>query len=479
MQVTETGTDGLMREFRVVIARDDLDSKLATRLESLKDKVKIKGFRPGKVPVSHLRKAYGKALMNEIVQEAVSEGSQSAIQERALRPAQQPRIEFEGEIEKVLDGKADLAFKMHFEVMPDFTPADPAKLHLTRYVADVEDADVEKALTMLSEQQRSYTPRKGGEKAEEGDALTIDFEGKIAGQAFEGGTGSGVQVVIGQKRFLPGFEEQLIGATMEEEREVKVTFPADYPATDLAGKEAVFQVKVKMAAAPEEVKIDDSFAVKLGLENLEKLNERIRDQIGMDHRRAARAHQKRALLDILDEQHRFDLPNGMVGIEFDAIWRAVLAEMKRENKTFADEGKTEDEMKAEYRAIAERRVRLGLVLAEIGRLNNIMVSQDELTRAITMRARQFPGQERKVVEFYQQNPGAVAEIRAPIFEDKVVDFILTLAQTEEEKISKADLFTDPDDLIVKRGPAKAAAPKDSKADAKGKKGKGKSKADDE
>lgn len=451
MQVTETeASTGLRREFKIVIGRSDLDTRLNTRLESMKGQMKIKGFRPGKVPVAHLRKTYGKQVMSEIIEEAVSESSQAAITEHKLRPAQQPKIELEGEIASVVEGKSDLAFKVAVELMPEFTPVDPATIELERYVAEVEEGDIESAVNRLAEQQRTYSPRGEGEAAQSGDALTIDFLGRIDGTAFEGGTGEDVQLVIGSKRFIPGFEEQLIGAKAGDKTVVKVTFPADYPAKELAGKDAEFDVTVKSVSGADEVKIDDGFAAKLGLSSLEDLRNRVKEQIESDYKRASRSHLKRQLLDKLDAAHTFALPAGMVEQEFSAVWQAVTGELKREGKTFEDEGKSEDELKKEYQGISERRVRLGLVLAEIGRLNNLNVTQEEMTRAVAARARQFPGQEKKVFEFYQKNPQAQAEIRAPIFEDKVVDFIFELAKSKEAKISKEDLFTDPDDLIEKR-----------------------------
>lgn len=454
MQVTETAADGLKRELKIVIGKADLNTKLDAKIAEIKDRIQLKGFRPGKVPAAHLKKTFGKSLMGEIIQETVNESSQAAISERALRPAQQPRIELEGTIEAVIEGDGDLAFKVELELMPEFVPVELSTLELNRLTAAVEDGEVEEALKNLASQQQAYTPRGEGEMAQSGDSLSIDFIGRIDDVAFEGGTGEGVQLVIGSKRFIPGFEDQLIGASAGEKREVKVTFPADYPSPNLAGKDAVFEVTVKSVSAPDEVKIDDAFAASLGLESLDKLKERIKEQIASDYGRAGRAHLKRALLDALDAAHSFELPKGMVDMEFEAIWNAVEAEMKKENKTFPDEGKTEDEAKAEYRAIAERRVRLGLVLAEIGRLNNLSISQDELTRAVAARARQFPGQEKRVFEFYQKNPAALTEIRAPLFEDKVVDFIVELAKVTDVVVPKEDLFTDPDELIERR---KAAA----------------------
>lgn len=449
MQVIETAADGLRREFSIVVGKADLDTRLAIRLEELKGKVRLKGFRPGKVPMNHLRRAYGKSVMAEIIQETVSESSQKAIEERSLRPAQQPKIELTSELENVADGKEDLVFSMTVELMPEFTPVDVTTLSLERLTADIDEADVASTLDRFAEQSRTYAPRADGETAREGDALTIDFEGRIDGTTFEGGKGDGVRLVIGAKRFIPGLEEGIIGAKAGDSREVNVTFPADYSTKTLAGKDAVFSIIVKDVASPEEVPVDDAFATKLGFESLDKLREAISNDIKANYGRASRAHMKRALLDVLDSGHKFELPRAMVDAEFDQIWRAVESELKREGKAATDEAESEEKLKDEYRIIAERRVRLGLVLSEIGRLNKLEISKDELSRAVVARARQYPGQEKQIVEFYQKNPAALAEIRAPLYEEKVVDFAIELARVTEKKVSKQDLFLDPDELIEK------------------------------
>lgn len=449
MQVIETATDGLRREFSIVVGKADLDTKLSSRLEELKGQVRLKGFRPGKVPMNHMRRAFGKSVMAEIIQEAVSEMSAKAIEDRSLRPAQQPKIDLTSELENVADGKEDLTFNMTVELMPEFQPVDVATLSLERLTADIDEADVTAALNRFAEQSRTYNARAEGEAARDGDALTIDFEGRIDGTPFDGGKGDGVRLVIGSKRFIPGFEDGLVGAKAGETREVKVKFPDDYSTKTLAGKDAVFTVTVKDVAAPEDAPIDDTFATKLGFESLAKLKDAISNDIRMNYARASRGHMKRALLDALDAGHKFELPKAMVDAEFDQIWRAVEAELKREGKTATDEAESEEKMKDEYRAIAQRRVRLGLVLSEIGRLNKIEITQDELSRAVVGRARQFPGQEKQVIEFYQKNPNALAEIRAPLYEEKVVDFALELAKVTEKKVSKEDLFLDPDELIEK------------------------------
>jgi trigger factor len=444
MQVTEVSNEGLKREFAILVPKADLDAKVDGKLAEIKDKVQLKGFRPGKVPMAHLKKTFGKSVMGEIVEETVNAATQTAVSERNLRPAQPPRVELTAKADDVVAGKTDLTFNVTVDVMPEFSPVDPATLELKRLTADVPDEDVEKALTGMADQQRTFTTKGEGGAAETGDQVKIDFEGKVDGVAFDGGKAEDFALVLGSGRFIPGFEEQLVGVKAGDEKAVNVTFPETYGSADLAGKAAVFDVKVKDVLAADPVEIDDAFAARMGIENLDKLKDLIRQQMGNDFARASRTHIKRALLDALDKAHDFPLPEGMVEAEFEAIWRAVLGELEREKKTFEDEGKTEDELKAEYRKIAERRVRLGLVLAEIGRLNSLDLTQEELSRAISAEARRFPGQEQQVFEFYTKNQQALAQIRAPLYEDKVVDFIVAMAKVEEEKVSKEDLFKEPE-----------------------------------
>jgi trigger factor len=332
------------------------------------------------------------------------------------------------------------------DLMPEFQTADISKLKVERITAEVADADLDEALETLAKQSRGYTARGEGEAAEKDDIAKIDFVGSVDGVEFPSGKGEDFNLTLGSGQFIPGFEDQLIGAKVGEQRDVKVTFPADYHAADLAGKEAVFAATVKEIKAPDEAKIDDELAKKLGFENLAALKDKVREQVKGDFNAATRLHLKRRILDALDTAHDFPLPPAMVEAEFAAIWAQVEAELKREGKTAADEGKTEDELKAEYHAIAERRVRLGLVLGKLGEQNGITVSGDEVNRAVMARARQFPGQEQQVFQYYAGNPQAQAEIRAPLFEDKVVDFIAELAEVTSKTVDRETLFKDPDDL---------------------------------
>lgn len=448
MQVTETVNEGLKRELKIVVPATDLDSRLQNRLSELKQKVRLRGFRPGKVPVSHLRKVYGRSVMAELLEETVNETSQKAIEEREERPAYKPDIklgEDNEEMEAVLEARADLAFTVAFEVLPDIEVSDLSGIEIERETAEVGDEEVDDAVQRIAQQNKRYEARAESEPAQDNDRLTIDYVGRIDGEAFEGGSETDAQIVLGSGSFIPGFEEQLAGAKAGESRTVNITFPEDYPAAHLAGKEAEFEVTVKEAAQPVEVAIDDEFASSLGMESLEKLREAVRNQIEREFSSQSRQKVKRQLLDKLDELHSFTLPEAVVDREFEGIWQQVTAEMERNGRSFEDEGTTEEEARADYRSIAERRVRLGLVLAEIGEKNEISVSEEELNRAVMEQVQRYPGQEQEVLNYFRQNPNALTEVRAPIFEDKVVDYILELVTVTDKPVSREELFTDPDD----------------------------------
>jgi len=447
MQISETLSQDLHKQFTVTVPAADLESRVNARLEEMKPKVNLKGFRPGKAPVSFLKKQYGKSIMGEVVEAAVTEGSQKVIVDNKLKPALQPRVEPVGSVEDAVDGKADLTFKVIVDLMPDFEAADVSKLTVERLTADIADADVNEALDKIAKNVRNYTTKDGA--AAKDDVAVIDYEGSIDGVPFDGGKGEDFSLTLGSGTFIPGFEDGLIGAKAGEDRDVKVTFPTEYHAAEMAGKDAVFKVTVKEVKSPEDTAIDDELAKKLGLDDLSTLKERVKEQLESDYKAASRLHLKRRVLDALDNAHTFPLPPAMVEHEFTNIWAQVEEELKREGKTAADEGKTEDELKAEYRKIAERRVRLGLVLGKLGEQNGITVAGDEVQRAIMARARQFPGQEQQVFQFYAQNQQAQAEIRAPLFEDKVVDFIAELATVNDRKVDKDTLFADPEDEPAK------------------------------
>ena len=443
MQVTETARDGLKRTLKIVVDQAELSQRFSVRLDELKDRVQLKGFRKGKVPVPHLKKMYGKGLMQEVLEQAVSESSAKAVKDRNERPAQQPTIEIddakEGVFERIVAGQADLAFSMSFEVLPPIPVADLSSLKLERLVADVDDEAVEKALNELADRNVTFAV-EDGRAASNGDMVTLDFKGTLDGEAFEGGAAEGANLVLGKGQFIPGFEDGMIGAKAGEARTVNGTFPAEYPMKNLAGKTAQFDVTVKAVSKPNRPAIDEDFAAGLGTENLAKLKELVAAQIKREYDQASRMKLKRELLDELDKAHTFDLPASLVDFEFDNIWKQLTNNLAATNKTFADEGKTEDEARAEYRGIAARRVRLGLVIGEIGEKNKLSVTQDELRRALIERARQFPGQEKMVYEYYEKQQGALAELRAPIFEDKVVDHVLEQAKPIEKKVTKDELF---------------------------------------
>ncbi|MGA7674336.1 MAG: trigger factor [Rhizomicrobium sp.] len=449
MQITETVSEGLRREYTVVVGATDLEERLTGKIEEIRPRLSLKGFRPGKAPVSFLKKTYRKSMMGEIVEAAVNEGSQKAVSDNALKPAFPPRVEPVGDVQQVIEGKADLEFRVLVDLMPDFDLADVSKLEVERLVADVTDADVDDGVMRLAEQARTYSARPEGEAAQQGDTVTMDFVGRVDGEEFPGGKAEDFNLVLGSGQLIPGFEDQLVGAKVGEARDVNVTFPADYPEAKLAGKEGVFAVTVKEVKSPDALAINDELAKKLGVDTLGTLKERLRDQMKREFAGASRLHLKRRILDALDVVHSFSLPPTMVEGEFNGIWKQVEAELKREGKTFADEGKSEEELKKEYHDIAERRVRLGLVLARIGEQNGLTVTSDEVQRAVSIRARQFPGQEQQVFDYYARNAQAQAEVRAPLFEDKVVDFIAELAQVTDRKVDRETLFLDPDDAAEK------------------------------
>lgn len=445
MQVTETKSEGLKREFQVVLAAAELEDRLTNELAGIKDKVQLKGFRPGKVPVAHLRRVYGRSIMADVVQNAVTEANQKIVEDNKLKLALEPRIEMpedKAEIEKALDAKADLAFTVALEVMPTFDLVDLSDVSLTKPVATASDEEVETAITRMAEQNRSFEDRPEGEAAQSGDRVVIDFVGRIDGEAFEGGSAEDANLDLGSNTFIPGFEDQLVGAKAGEARAVTVTFPEAYSAANLAGREAVFDVTVKAVKAPAETKIDDELAKAFGLDSLDALKEAVRGSLSQELEAQSRRRVKKALLDALDARYAFELPPSLVHQEFAAVWAQVESDLKSRGKTFEDEGTTEEQAQAEYRRIAERRVRLGLVLAQAGESADIKVSDDEVNQALIARLRQFPGQEREVYDFYRKNPQAMAELRAPLFEEKVVDHVLGQVKLVEEPVSKEALFAD-------------------------------------
>jgi len=447
MQVVEKSSEGLSRVIAVTIPAAELNSKLDARLKEVAPQMKLKGFRPGKVPMAHVKKTFGRDLMGEIINDQLNTTSQKALDEAKVRPAAPAEMKLTSDMDKVIAGQEDLAYEMSLEVMPEFTPVDPKTLKLDRPTYEASDADLDEALTELAGQAKTYEDKKGKTvKAAEGDQLTIDFVGKLDGEPFEGGSATDADLVIGSNRFIPGFEEQLKGAKVGEEKTIEVTFPENYQAANLAGKLATFDITVKAIKAEAEAKVDDEFAKRIGLESLDKLKELLSANLNQQYAGAARFKLKRALLDELDKAHDFPLPPKMVEAEFDGIWQQVEADKAACRLPEEDAKKSDKKLKEEYRKIAERRVRLGLVLAEIGRANNVTVSDQELNNAIMNEARNYPGQERQVLDFYRQNPNAAAQMRAPIYEEKVCDLIFGTAQVTDKPITKEELLKEDDDL---------------------------------
>jgi trigger factor len=448
MQVTETLTEGLKHEFTISVPASDLDAKAGARLVDLKDKVRINGFRPGKVPVSHLKKVYGRSVMAETVEQTIRDTNSQIFTERGFRLATEPKVTMPTEekaVDDILAGKSDLTYTVSIEVVPSIQLADFKSFTVEKPVVDVTDTEVDEAVKRIAEQNRTYAAKGEDAKAENGDRVTISFKGTIDGTPFDGGTGEGIQVVIGAAQFIPGFEEQLIGIAPNETRTLKVSFPKNYASEKLAGQPAEFETTATLIEAPQDTKIDDEFAKTLGLETLDKLKEAARERLAAEFAGATRQRVKRLLLDRLDETHRFEAPPSLVEEEFRLMWNSIKAEMESSGKTFADENTTEQAAEEEYRKIADRRVRLGLVLSEIGEKNKITVTDDEVSRAVIDRARQMPGREKEVWDYYRNNANALAQLRAPIYEDKVVEFILELANVTEKKVTREELFKDDDD----------------------------------
>lgn len=452
MQVQELKNEGLSREFSVTISVSDIDARIDARLGEIGSDVRIPGFRPGKAPIKVLRQRYAKAVMGEVLEKTVTETSQEVLDERELRPAVQPKIE----IQSFEEGK-DLVYTIGVDLMPEISPMDFSSIALTRLKASAGDSEIDEALERMAKDFRNSTPITEDRGAENGELVVIDFVGKLDGEAFEGGTAEGHRLELGSGRFIPGFEDQLIGAKKGDDVTVNVTFPEDYNAENLAGKEAVFDVKVHEIEAFADTVIDDEFAKSMGLEDLEQLKTQMRERIESDYGELSRGRLKRELLDKLYEGHDFEVPPAMVDSEFDQIWTQYERAKSSGETDPEDEGKSEDDIKSEYQQIAHRRVQLGMLLSEVGRTNEISVSQDEVNRAIVTEAQKYPGQEQQVLEFYQNNPEANASLRAPLMEDKVIDFILEMAKVDDKAVSLDDLMKDPDDTAEEAKPAKKKA----------------------
>jgi trigger factor len=430
MQVTETQAEGLKREYRVVVGSDDIDQKVQGRLKEIAQSAQIPGFRPGKAPMSILRQRYGQAVLGEVLEKAVNETSQQALQEKDLRPAEQPRIEVES-----FDQGQDLVYKISLELLPEIQPMDFSEIELERIKVAVPEEEIDNALKQMASQVAESEPIEEERPAETGDIAVIDFTGTVDGEAYPGMEANGHHLELGSGSLIPGFEDQVVGMKVGETREVRVTFPSDYNNTDLAGREAVFQVTLQEIRAKKEQEIDDALAERVGAENVEDLRNKARESLQGQYDQAARTQVKRKLLDVLADNHSFDLPPSMVESEFEQIWQQIQQDREQGRLDAEDSQKSDEDLKGEYRGIAERRVRLGLLLSEVGRQNNIEVSQDELQKALIDEVQRYPGQEQEVLQYYQQNENALAALRGPVFEEKVIDYILELGNVSEREVS--------------------------------------------
>ena len=449
MQVTETLSEGLKREFKVVVPASELDARVTERLNEIKARVRINGFRPGKVPVAHLKRVYGRSAMAEVIEATVRDTNSQIVTDHKLKLAADPKVTLPTEqsaIEDLMAGKTDLDYTVAIEIVPPIKLADFKKIKLERITAEVSDKEIDEGIERIADQNRPFAAKPAGEKAASADRVTVDFTGSIDGIPFEGGTGGDVVVNIGSNTFIPGFEDQLIGVAAGDKRAVTATFPQNYMSEALAGKTASFDVVVKSVETPGKTTIDDAFAKSLGLESLAKLRDAVKERLERDHASASRQKIKRALLDEIDAHHKFEPPPSLVEDEFERVWKSVQTELETQKHTFADENTTEEKAREEYRTIANRRVRLGLVLAEIGDKNGITVTDEEVSAAVVEQTRQHPGQEQRIWDYYRQNPGALAGLRAPIYEEKVVDFLLELAQVTDRKVPREELYKDDEEL---------------------------------
>jgi trigger factor len=440
MQVETTREEGLSRAYRVTIPASELQARVDQELERLKSQVRLKGFRPGKTPMTHLRKMYGKAVAGDVTQMLAGEAADQVVKDQELRPVSRPDVQLAAEEDKVLTGDSDVVFDLQVELMPEIELTAPDSLELEKPVAEVDEEQVTESLKRLAQSATEYESKEGA--AAEGDQVTIDFIGRIDGEAFEGGSAEDMTLVLGSGRFIPGFEEQLIGAEVDQKLDVTVTFPEEYPAGHLAGKTAVFETTVKDIAAPKEPELTDALAERFGADSLDDLRESARKRLERDYNQASRMKLKRQILDKLDEAHSFQLPERMVDAEFEGIWDQVQQAIAQDALDEEDKDKSEEELRTEYRGIAERRVRLGLVLAELGREHNIDVSEQEMAQALAQQARQYPGREQEVYQHFQNNPDALVQLRAPILEEKVIDYLIERANVTTKTVSAEDLLAD-------------------------------------
>lgn len=464
MQVNETKTEGLKREFAIAVSGAEIEENVTNRLKELARTARLPGFRPGKAPVALLRKRYGPSVIGEVLEKTLNETSKKIMAERDLRPAVRPKIE----ITKFEEG-SDLEYTMALEVLPKIEPLDASKITLERLTADPDEAEIEKVLKRLADAQTTSRPVTDSRRSEKGDVLIIDFVGKLDGVEFQGGKADGYSLELGSGSFIPGFEDQLIGAKAGDHVVVSVSFPEQYQAADLAGKDAVFEVDVKELRETAPTQIDEELAKVLGADSLDALKETIREEHRKEFKEHSRRRLKRSLLDALSNDHNFEVPESLVESEFENIWSQFEKFRESSPQEFSDEdkSKSDDDHKAEFRTIAERRVRLALLMSDVGRLNNIKVNPEDISKAMMAEARRFPGREKTIVNYFEKTPGAREGLSATVHEDKVVDFIIEMAKITDKKVSAEELMKDPDEAEASKGeskkksaPRKKAAKKD-------------------
>ncbi|MFW0776589.1 MAG: trigger factor [Rickettsiales bacterium] len=452
MQVTELEANGLKKKFKVVVDAEQINSQTELELKAAGERVKIPGFRPGYIPMKVLKQRYGKSVQADVLKQVINRSTADAITEQKLRPALTPQIQIES-----YDDGGDLTFTMELETFPEVPEIEFDKLTIERNTFEIEQKEIDEAVQRLAERSPTFEEKDAGAKAELGDAVKIDFKGMLDGEAFEGGTAKEFQLELGSGQFIPGFEDQLVGAKAGDDKEVNVTFPKEYHSEKLAGKDVVFEVKVHAVLSKQLPKIDDQFAKDRGFSDERALHEAVRDQLIREYDMVVRNHLKKQLFDVLEGACDFALPESMVEMEFKSIWERLEEAKKAGDESLAD--KSDDELKKEYQEIAERRVKLGIMLAEIGSRNKIEITNEELQRAVMQQASQFPGQEQQVMEFYKKNPERMEDLRGPILEEKSVDFILDKVTFSDKKVTIEELLKESeDDGAVKKKTKKSKAP---------------------
>lgn len=440
MEVKELKSKGLKREFSITIGVDDLNEKKIKKLQDIASKAKIDGFRPGKVPTAHIEKLYGQSVMVEVIEEKVTEASQTVLHDRNLRAAVKPDVKLDTDMNDVIEKNKDLIFTMNCEVLPEIEIIDFSKIKLDKPVSKPKEKDIKDALDYLAKQNKSFKEASEKTKSKDGDQVTLDYVGKIDDIAFDGGTAKDANLVLGSKSFIDNFEDQLVGLKKGDKKLVKVKFPDNYQSSDLAGKEATFDVEIKKVSKAEESKVNDDLAKSLGMENLKDLKKNLEERIQQDFDSAARMKLKDSLLDALEKKHKFELPESMVNQEFDQMWNQLQQQLEQQKKELKDLELSEKEIRKNYTEISEKRVCTGLLIAEIGKQNNIQLEDNDINKALQMEMQKYPGQEKEILDYYQKNQDAIRQLTAPVFEDKVIDFILEKVDLKDVKVSREDLF---------------------------------------